>query len=231
MQSQPNSPISSITRFTTTDFPDRLACIVWFTGCNMRCSYCYNPHIVTGEGNLSEIDLFNFLRTRQGKLDAVVLSGGECTLYDHLPELCESIKAMGFDIKLDTNGLNPSMIKHLVDEMLVDYIALDYKAPQSHFKALTKSTRFELFQETLEYLIHADVSFEIRTTVHPDLLDVTAINAIIGDLKNKGYAGTYYLQHYLHVDETLGNSPLPSQDFDLAALEKKIPIELRNFNF
>lgn len=229
MLNQQNNPIASITRFTTTDFADRLACIVWFAGCNMRCDYCYNPHIVTEKGTLTQSDLFNFLRTRQGKLDGVVLSGGECTTYEHLPELCHSIKEMGFEIKLDTNGLNPKMVKHLVEEMLVDYIALDYKAPKSHFKSLTKNSHFEDFQKTLEYLIHADISFEVRTTVHPDLLDENAINAVIDDLHVKNYTGTYYLQHYLHVDETLGNISAPRHRFNLEALHQKIPLELRNF--
>ncbi|MDR0762368.1 MAG: radical SAM protein, partial [Campylobacteraceae bacterium] len=97
-------PIFDITPFTMLDYPEHLSCIVWFAGCNMRCSYCYNPHIVLGEGNIGIDELLNFLRTRAGRLEGVVLSGGECTLYPELPKLCREIKELGFKIKLDTNG-------------------------------------------------------------------------------------------------------------------------------
>ena len=78
---------------------------------------------------------------------------------------------MGFEIKLDTNGTNPKMVKHLVEEMLIDYIALDYKAPKEKFKEITKNKNFEYFEETLEYLKHADISFKVRTYLISDLLD------------------------------------------------------------
>ncbi|MBN2964071.1 anaerobic ribonucleoside-triphosphate reductase activating protein [Sulfurospirillum sp. T05] len=229
MQNPSNKPIFDITRFTTTDFPDRLACVVWFSGCNMRCPYCYNPNIVREKGTLCESDLFDFLRLRQGKLDGVVLSGGESTLYPHLQDLCEAIKAMGFEIKLDTNGTKPSVIRTLVENALVDYVALDYKAPQALHKSLTGSSNYDAFYESLTYLIGADVSFEVRTTVHPDLLHVNHINTMIEELHALGYNGTYYLQRYLHVEPTLGNTPSPLNAFALESLTHLIPVRLRNF--
>ncbi len=229
MPNLPSKPIFDITRFTTTDFPDRLACIVWFSGCNMRCPYCYNPHIVLDKGTLGESDLFDFLRQRQGKLDGVVLSGGECTLYPHLEELCGAIKAMGFEIKLDTNGTNPSLIRTLVEKALVDYVALDFKAPKEQFQALTKSTAYAAFEQSLRYLIGADVGFEVRTTVHPALLHVKTVNAMMQTLYDLGYRGTYYLQHYLHVEKTLGDTPPPQEPFPLHDLSQRLLVHLRNF--
>lgn len=195
----------------------------------MRCPYCYNPNIVREKGTLCESDLFDFLRLRQGKLEGVVLSGGECTLYPHLHDLCETIKAMGFEIKLDTNGTKPARIRALVEEGLVDYVALDFKAPQHLFKSLTGSAEYDAFHESLTYLIEADVSFEVRTTVHPDLLHVKDINAMIEELHGLGYKGTYYLQHYLHVEPTLGKTAPPSKAFALESLIHPIPVRLRNF--
>ncbi len=126
--------VYDITKFTTLDYQDHLACILWFAKCNMRCSYCYNAKIVDGEGVLKNQEVFNFLQSRIGKLDAVVLSGGECTLNPDIVEFCQEIRDLGFKIKIDTNGLNPDIIKDLIDFSLVDFIALDYKAPAKNSK-------------------------------------------------------------------------------------------------
>lgn len=88
--------IYNISPFTLLDFPDKTACILWFAGCNMRCAYCYNPDIVLGKGKKTIKEALNFIKTRKGLLDGVVLSGGECTLYKELPEIAREIKKMGF---------------------------------------------------------------------------------------------------------------------------------------
>ena len=91
----------------------------------MACPYCYNPHIVRDNGNISLDEALEFLQNRQGRLDSVVLSGGECTLYPHLEAFCEAIKALDYKIKIDTNGSNPELLRSLIENSLVDYIALD----------------------------------------------------------------------------------------------------------
>lgn len=221
--------IYDITKFTTLDYPDHLACIIWFAKCNMRCSYCYNPKIVNGEGTITNKDLLHFLKKRVGKLEAVVLSGGECTLNPDIIELCEEIKELGFKIKIDTNGLNPDILCELIDFSLVDFIALDYKAPASKFKEITKNNSIERFYKTLDMLIDKQFPFETRTTVHPDLLSSEDINHIILDLEKRHYTGTYYLQNYLHVEDTLGSIKEPKNSFDKKKLlPNHIPIQFRN---
>ncbi len=222
------TPIHSITPFTTLDYPDHLAAILWFAKCNMACSYCYNPNIVLEDGTISVQEALTFLKSRQGRLDSVVLSGGECTLYPDLISLCESIKALGYLIKIDTNGSHPLVLKELMDRALVDYIALDYKAPKSSFKSLTHYRHFEHFEESLERLLKSNTPFEVRTTLHADLLSVDDINTMINDLYEKGYRKTYYIQHYLHVDETLGKTKKPLNIFDKNQLLTIIPVEFRN---
>ena len=106
----PPKPLYDITPFTTLDYPEHLAAIFWFARGNMRCTYCYNRDIVFGEGERSEDEAIAFLKSRTGMLEAVVLSGGEATLYGGLPAFCARIRAEGFKIKLDTNGLNPTMV-------------------------------------------------------------------------------------------------------------------------
>lgn len=223
--------VFDITKFTTLDYSDHLACIFWFAKCNMRCSYCYNPRIVHGEGILTNEEILNFLKSRRGKLDGVVLSGGECTLNPDLIELCEEIKELGFKIKLDTNGLNPEVLKELIDFSLVDFIALDYKAPANKFKEITKNGSIEKFYKTLDMLIDKKFPFEARTTVHSNLLSEDDINSIILDLYKRKYTGTYYLQNYLHVEETMEKLPEYSAPINKNLLNHIIPIAFRNEKF
>ena len=195
----------------------------------MACPYCYNPQIVRGDGTISVDEALQFLQTRQGRLDSVVLSGGECTLFPDLEAFCEAIKTLNYKIKIDTNGSNPELLTRLIEKKLVDYIALDYKAPHLKYEILTHYRHFERFEQSLELLIKNRFSFEVRTTLHSDLLTPADINAIIKDLHLKEYQGTYYLQNYLHVELTLGETKMQQNQFDLSKLTPLIPIELRNF--
>ncbi len=221
-------PLYDITPFTALDYPDHLAAILWFAGCNMRCDFCYNVDIVFAKGSVSIDDALAFLQTRRGLLDGVVLSGGEATLYDDLPALCRQIKALGFKIKLDTNGMRPGMIETLVTEKLLDYIALDYKAPPQKFASVTKNRHYEDFAKTLEFLIASDIKFEVRTTLHPDLLGEEDINLIIADLEAKRYKGSYYLQYFLMADKTIGEMERPKKMFDSSKVSDTIPVYYRN---
>ena len=218
-----------ITRFTTLDYPNHLSCIIWFAKCNMRCSYCYNPKIVHGEGILTNKEVLDFLKSRVARLEAVVLSGGECTLNPDILELCKEIKKLGFKIKIDTNGLKPDILKELIELSLVDFIALDYKAPEDKFEQVTKNSQTELFYKTLDMLIEKKFNFETRTTFHPMLLDEKDINSIIDDLEKRSYKGTHYIQNYQHVNETIGKLSSPSKPLDTNLITNLIPVEYRNF--
>ena len=222
-------PVFDITPFTMLDYPNHLACIVWFAGCNMRCDYCYNTHIVNGCGTKSADDLLAFLRSRIGRLEGVVLSGGECTLYANLADLCAMIKELGFKVKVDTNGSNPAVLTELIRRRAVDYIALDFKAPRRQFNMITHAEKYDQLIDSLCMLISANIPFEVRTTIHADQLDHNAINEIISVLSDHGYTGSYFLQNYLHTDQTLGNCAEPHARFDSSRLSSKINIEFRNF--
>jgi len=220
-------PLYDITPFTMLDYPDHLAAVFWFAGCNMRCVYCYNKDIVLGEGKIGETEALEFLQSRKGLLEAVVLSGGEATLYSDLAEFCKKIRESGFKIKLDTNGLNPEMIRVLVENGLIDYIALDYKAPKEKYHAITKNKHFDSFTQSLNFLIRQQFPFEVRTTVHSDLLRVEEINRIIKDLVKRGYRGTYYLQPFLFTEETLGKVEKEKRPFDTSRLSKALDVVWR----
>jgi len=203
----------------------------------MRCPYCYNAPIVFDKGQISLQEVLDFLKTRQNRLSGVVLSGGECTNYPYLKEFAKEIKSLNFKIKIDTNGLNPSLIKELMEENLVDYIALDYKAPKEKFENITKNRHFEKFSQTLNTLISSNLTFEVRTTIHSKLLGIDDINSIIKDLSKRGYKGTYYLQNYLHTDSTIEDIGkqkrdyryLKTQRFDRYKFERVLKYYYKNF--
>lgn len=229
------SPVYGLTPFTMLDFPQKTACVVWFAGCNMRCAYCHNPDIVTGEGAKTTGDILDFLDTRQGLLDGVVISGGEATCYKELPAFLEQIKQKNFTIKLDSNGTNPAMIREVFENGLVDYLALDYKASPCRFKNVTGTGRrmWDRFQETLDYLCrNQQGKFEVRTTVHTGLLGQEDIAHILSDLDNKNYNGTYFLQNYRHHENgTLGRTIEQGSTLDIAAFDRpqNFTLEFRNF--
>ena len=203
-------PIYSITPFTLLDYPGKAACIIWFAGCNMRCRYCYNPEIVLGKGREDVTEALAFLRSRRGLLEGVVLSGGECTLHRSIFPLLASIKELGFFAKVDTNGSRPVVMQALVKQGLIDYVALDFKAPEYRYSTVTQSNLFPAFIESLLLLMDAGIPFEVRTTVHCDLMGMEELQAMVASLQNVGYRGNYYIQHFVNnvpvLDRTLGRS-------------------------
>jgi pyruvate formate lyase activating enzyme len=217
-----SAELYDITGFSLLDFPDTPAAIFWFAGCNLRCDYCYNPHIVYGPGKITLTESLAFLEKRRGFLEGVVLSGGEPTLHATLPAYARAIKALGYQIKLDTNGTRPAMIKQLLDEGLVDYVALDFKAPHLRWHATTgrDTGGFFALMESLDHLQMAPVDYEIRTTYHPDQLTLKDLKAILSTLDQIGIDKPLFVQHYRH-SHTIGQLQA-CQRPDLSALEGAI---------
>ena len=229
-------PVCNITPFTMQDYPDHMACVVWLGGCNFRCDYCHNPELVDfKKEHITPTDeVWEFLESRKGLLDAVVLSGGESTLSKEVKPFIKRIKKMGFLVKVDTNGSNPSLIKELLENKLIDYVALDYKAPEEKFEQIARYKHFDKFYETLKLLIaNKTIPFEIRTTVHTSLLQEEDITKIINDLDNLGYTKTYYIQNFQNHDDIKTMKPMPKQfrklDFSKLPTPKNFKIEKRNF--
>ena len=223
-------PITSLTPFTFQDYPERTACILWFSGCNMACGYCHNPELVKGElRRLPSERIERFLEARRGRLEGVVLSGGECTLSPALPDLARYLKAMGFLVKVDTNGTCPDRLACLLDEGLADFVALDFKAPRAKFAAITGLDGWVAFRRSLRVVAAAGVAREVRTTVHADLLDRQDIETIIRDLEAVGYCGRYIVQNF-RAGRTLGGLAPPLRGLDLDGLRGRgLDIEFRNF--
>lgn len=207
--------IYSITPFSLLDYPDKTACIIWFAGCNMRCTYCYNPEIVTGKGKYSFDDVKKFLLSRQHLLDAVVMSGGECLLSDGIIDIITEIKSLGYLVKIDTNGSRPETLKQLINKQLIDCVALDFKATKAKVFQITKADFYAEFVSCLDILLKSDIQFEVRTTIHSCLLDQSDIQEMINVLSALGYRGKYYIQQFRNGSVTIGNPGISYYDFNI----------------
>ena len=224
--------ITDITKFTFQDFPGYTSCIIWFGGCNFRCPYCHNPEFVTGNfKTINQDDVFEFLKSRIGLLDGVVLSGGECCLSNGVYDFAKKIKEMGFLVKIDTNGTNFNLIKKLIDNKIVDFIALDYKAPKYKFESIAKINAFEYIKKTLNYIIEKNIDMEIRTTVHTKLLNEDDINFIIEDLEKRNYKKSFHIQNFRNdnkqtLDDIGEQTRIINQNL---IIKKSFEITFRNF--
>jgi len=159
------------------DWDDKISSVIFLPGCTFRCPFCYNVSLVLTPEELPAIPferIESYLRRHKGGIEGVVITGGEPTIDKDLPNLCTKLKKLGFLVKLDTNGTNPLMVRELIGKSLVDYIALDIKAPltkEKYFKAIgVEAEKFPgRVKETANILINSDVDYEFRTTVVPTI--------------------------------------------------------------
>lgn len=160
--------IGGLSKLTLLDFPGYVAATVFFTGCELRCPFCHNRPLVLprGEPTLDRRAVLEFLRSRRGKLDGVCLSGGEPTLQPGLPDLIREIRAMGYLVKLDTNGSRPQVLRDLISQGLLDYVAMDIKnAPDRYVETCGGVDILAQARESAALLLEGSVPYEFRTTV------------------------------------------------------------------
>jgi len=165
--------IGGLHKLSLIDYPGKLSAVVFTRGCNFRCPYCHNPELIESNGGdiIEEDKILSFLDERKGKLDGVVVTGGEPTLQSDIVEFLERIKRLGFFVKLDTNGSYPERIKELIDRKLLDYIAMDIKAPLYKYNRTTlTSIDTERIVESIHLIMNSGIDYEFRTTVVRSLL-------------------------------------------------------------
>lgn len=198
--------LAGLQKTTFIDYPEKIACIVFTQGCNFRCGYCHNPELFENkEPVLSVSAFFEFLNKRKGKLDGVVITGGEPTLHGKdLIEFIKEVKSLGFLVKLDTNGTHPDVLQELLDENLLDYIAMDIKAPLAKYKTITRTDiDTKIIKKSIDIIMNSGVDYEFRTTIVKSQLSVEDLRQI-GELIQG--AKRYYMQKFLAtkiLDETL----------------------------
>jgi len=161
--------IAGVIKNSFVDWPGKIAAVVFTPGCNMNCWYCHNSGI-TEDANWNEEKFFEFLDSRKMFLDGVVFSGGEVTLQPDLKKQMRRVKDMGLEVKLDTNGLNPTLLREMIDEGLVDFVAMDIKAPYEKYDKITRVHCDEkAIQSSIQILMTGIIPYEFRTTFSPDL--------------------------------------------------------------
>lgn len=165
-----NMDFSGLEKLSLVDYDDNISCTLFTAGCNFRCPFCHNSSLVLTPQLMDKIPfskILDYLTKRHNVLDAVTITGGEPTLMDDLDVKCLSIKALGYKIKLDTNGTNPALVKSLVEKGLIDYVAMDIKNSLKKYSMTIGLSSFDskAVEETISFLINGNLKFEFRTTV------------------------------------------------------------------
>ncbi|MCX6765077.1 MAG: anaerobic ribonucleoside-triphosphate reductase activating protein [Candidatus Nealsonbacteria bacterium] len=199
--------IGGLQKLTLIDYPGKLAATVFLAGCNFRCPWCYSSELVLpakikSQPKVSQNEFFEFLNGKKGLLEGVVICGGEPTLNKDLMEFIGKIKEMGFTVKLDTNGSNPEILKELLEKKMIDYVAMDIKAPKEKYKELTgKKIDLASINKSVDLLLSLPINarsqksadYEFRTTLVPNLLNKEDIISISRWISG---AERYYIQNF-----------------------------------
>ncbi|MFC1711104.1 anaerobic ribonucleoside-triphosphate reductase activating protein [Patescibacteria group bacterium] len=191
--------IGGLQKTTLIDFPGRVACTVFTVGCNFRCPFCHNKDLVTlknfknnGLKQYMEAYFFRFLEKRKKILDGVCITGGEPTLQKDLANFCEKIKKLGLEVKIDTNGSNPEILKYLVEKKLVDFFAMDIKTTFSDYKKVVGSNfKIENIKKSINIILQSGLEYEFRTTVVPKIHKAKTLVQLARDLINQAKAIKY----------------------------------------
>ncbi len=206
--------IGGLQKFSLIDYPGKVSCVIFTQGCNFRCCYCHNPELVVAEKfcpTIPEKEVFEFLRSRQKYLQGVVVSGGEATIHVDLVSFLNRIKQLGYLIKIDTNGSLPNQLKSLIQLKLVNYIAMDIKAPLVRYQKLAgQSFDVQNIKESIDLIINSGIKHQFRTTIIKDLFlddDLCQIRQLIQG------AGSYCLQKVRLDEKILDKSLLSQQQF------------------
>ena len=216
--------ILGIQKQSLIEYPDKISTVIFLGGCNLRCSFCYVPHLVLPEEiekqkEISQKEIFSFLKERRNFLEAVAVSGGEPTLNRDLPDFIEKIKELGYLVELETNGTNSEMLKYLIDKKLVDYVAMDIKQRLDDFKKYKEITgdilteeMFENIKESLKTLLSGKIDYQLRTTIMKEFYKKEDILEICKEIQG---AKIYYLQNYQKNHTISGKNFTPFEEKEI----------------
>ena len=198
--------IGGLQKTTLIDYTGKVACTVFLAGCNFRCPWCYSPELVLSEeirklSKISRKDFFKFLKSRKGLLDGVVICGGEPTINKDLPDFIKQIKKLGYLVKLDTNGSNPEILKKLIKQKLIDYVAMDVKAVlgKEYKRATGGRENLNNIKKSINLIKNSEIDYEFRSTIVPG---IHSKENIIKMAKQIGPAKAYFLQGF-RAEKTL----------------------------
>ena len=211
--------IGGIQKFSTVDYPGHTCAAIFTIGCNMRCGYCHNPELVLPEWYIEPIpeeDILAFLETRRGLLDGVAISGGEPTMQADLPKFARRLKDMGFLVKLDSNGTHPDMLEQMINEGIVDYVAMDIKGPLEKYSQIA-ARPIDTDAITRSIALIKTIQHEFRTTIVRGQLvpeDFRAVGEMVRGAKR------FALQHYRDAEAIVSAGFLGSESFTDEEMER-----------
>ena len=216
--------ICGLQKLAMVDYPGKIAATVFTGGCNLRCPFCHNALLVTRLSETPEIpqsEVLDFLRSRKGLLDGVVLSGGEPLMQPDAADFLRSVRDLGFAVKLDTNGGYPDRLATLLEEGLVDYVAMDIKNCREKYGETVGIPNFDTapVEENVRLLRSSGVEHEFRTTVVRELHTVDDIRAICGWLKG---SKRWYLQQFVDSGDLIGTGLSPLSQAEMEAMRQAV---------
>lgn len=195
--------IGGMQKLSLLDYPGMLCCTVFTIGCSFRCPFCHNASLLDSSApQIAEQELLDYLQKRRGILDGVCVTGGEPLLHKDIGATLEKIKSLGFKVKLDTNGSQPDRLIQLVDEGLIDYVAMDIKNSPAKYAETAGVKAFDIapVERSMRYLLSGSIPYEFRTTVVRELHTTEDMLALAGWIKG---AQKYYLQPYVDSENVL----------------------------
>jgi pyruvate formate lyase activating enzyme len=212
------------------EYPGKISAVIFLGSCNLRCQFCYVPHLVLPEEikkqkEIPQKEIFSFLKERKNFLEAVAITGGEPTINKDLPKIIKKIKKLGYLVELETNGTNPEMLKSLIEEKLIDYVAMDIKHRLDDFKkykeitggVLTKKM-FENIKKSVKILLSGKIDYELRTTIIKEFHKKEDILEICKEIQR---AKTYYLQNYQKNHTISGKTFTPFEEKEIEEIVKE----------
>ena len=213
--------IDGFDKLTLLNYPDKVACTIFTKGCNFKCPYCHNSSLISlDKVNDKYEEVISYLSKRKGILDGVCITGGEPLIHKSTKDLIKEIKNMGFLVKLDTNGSNPAMLKELIDEKLIDYVAMDIKNTFDKYEmTIGCKTNIDNIKRSIEIIENSNIDYEFRTTIVKELHTIDDIKGIVSMLNKKS---KYYIQNFRNSDGVLNKNLNGFTKEELENLQKEI---------
>jgi pyruvate formate lyase activating enzyme len=220
--------IDGFNKLTLLDYPDHIACIIFTRGCNFRCPYCHNSSLIPVDikaGLIDKQDIFDYLEKRKGIIEGIVVTGGEPTIQTGLIDFLRKLREYEVDIKLDTNGLNTKVLKQIIDENLVDYVAMDLKHSLDKYEiAINKKVDTKKIKTSINLLNNSSILHEFRTTLvkeYHSLDDIKEIAKLTGN-------APYYLQNFKLSEDVIEKTLHGFEEIELEFIYNNLKDEFKN---
>lgn len=213
--------ISGFDKLTLLNYPDKVACTIFTSGCNLRCPFCHNSGLVTNNYNEISFDsIYEYLKKRIGILDGVCITGGEPLIHADIKDYIKKIKDLGYLVKIDTNGCNPKLLKELIDLKLVDYIAMDIKNIYSKYD-ITSGVKVNIdnIKKSISIIENSGIDYEFRTTIVKEFHSTEDIKEILSYISSNS---NYYIQNFKNSNDVFNKNLSSFSEDELVEMKNKI---------